>query len=299
MILADKLSKNFGKKEVLKDLCCQIDRGSVYGLVGANGAGKSTFLRLLTGVYKQDSGSVEIDGKKVFDNVQFKKKFCFVADDLYFPTGSTVKTIRELYKTFYPSFNENYFNEKCSLLNLPLNGRLTTFSKGMKRQVSMIGALSTMCEYLFFDETFDGLDPVVRNLMKRFICDEVAKRGATVVLTSHNLRELEDICDHLGILFKGGILFEGDVNNIKTGICKVQVAFPLPIDKVDLSGLEIMNRSSVGSVYTFIVKGDIEATTTYLKKLSPVLLDVVGLTLEEVFIYEMEVLGYAFPELGI
>ncbi|PWM46412.1 MAG: ABC transporter [Clostridiales bacterium] len=299
MILAEKLTKSFGKKEVLKNLCCSIDSGCIYGLVGANGAGKSTFLRLLTGVYKPNEGTVEIDNSNVFDNAKVKQKFCFVADELYFPTGATVRSIGKMYKTFYPTFSQSYFNEKCALLNLPLNGKLTTFSKGMKRQVSMIGALSTMCEYLFFDETFDGLDPVVRNLMKRLICDAVAQRGATVVLTSHNLRELEDICDHLGVLFKGGILFEGDVNNIKTGVCKVQVAFTEPIENLDLSGLEIMNKTTQGSVSTLVVKGDIETTTEYLKKFSPVLLEVVGLTLEEVFIYEMEVLGYAFPELGI
>ena len=299
MIKAENLTKRFGKKEVLSSLNCVIEEGSIYGLVGANGAGKSTFLRLLSGVYYPDTGFVEINGQKVFDNSEVKMSICSVGDELYFPAGATVGKIGGMYQALYTSFDFNYYKEKCEMLKLPQNSKLSTFSKGMKRQVSMLAALSCKCAYMLFDETFDGLDPVVRNLMKKLIYDAVAERNATVVLTSHNLRELEDICDHLGILYKGGILFQGDINNIKTSVCKVQMGFRDPPEKYEFDGVDIMNITRVGSVATLIVRGDREDVYEKLMKYNPLILDVLPLTLEEVFIYEMEVLGYAFNELNI
>jgi ABC-2 type transport system ATP-binding protein len=205
----------------------------------------------------------------------------------------------KLYSAFYKDFDYNIFKKRCDMLKLSQNGRLSAFSKGMKRQVSMLASLSCKTKYKFFDETFDGLDPVVRNLIKRFIYEEVAENNNTVILTSHNLRELEDICDHLGVLYKGGILFQGDINSIKTNIFKVQIGFREAFDKDRFSEFEVLNFKKAGSVATVIIKGEKEETAVKLQKLNPLILDILPLTLEEIFIYEMEVLGYAFNEINI
>lgn len=299
MIQAKDLSKAFGKKEVLSNLRCEIADGCIYGLIGANGAGKSTFLRIASGIYVADKGMVLFDGEDVFDNEPLKAGICFVSDDFWFPNGTTVCGAGDFYASFYPSFDKAFYREHTQTLKLPWGGRISSLSKGMKRQVVLLCALACRCRYLFFDETFDGLDPVVRNYMKRLICAAVAENGATVILTSHNLRELEDICDHLGILYQGGILFEGDVNNIKTNICKVQTAFPEGAGEVLLECLPILSRKKTGSVHTLIIREEAKQVREKLMAYQPLLLDILPLTLEEVFIYEMEVLGYAFEKFDL
>jgi len=299
MIDIVNLTKKFGQKTVLKNLDCRIADGCIYGLVGANGAGKSTFLRLLSGVYYAQQGSIEIDGKEVYDNTDIKKDIMFLSDDLYFPNGAQLKDVVAVYKSFYPDFDTEYFYSHTDKLKLGRNDKISTFSKGMKRQTSIIAALSCGAKYLFFDETFDGLDPVVRNYVKKLIYDKVIEKNATVILTSHNLRELEDICDHLGVLYQGGILFEGDTNALKTNVFKVQLSLGKEFTQEDLEPLNVLSFKKIGSVATVIIKGDRGEAERIIAEKSPVIADFLPLTLEEVFIYEMEVLGYVFEDLAI
>lgn len=296
MINISNLNKTFGKKKVLENLNCNIKTNSIYGLIGANGAGKSTLLRIINDVYKRDSGKIEIDGVEVEDNEEIKQKLAFIPDDLYFFAGYTLKDMAKFYQALYKNFDMKYLEELAGILKLDLNSKVQNFSKGMKRQCALICAIATNADYMFFDETFDGLDPVIRNVVKKIIVKQMEKKETTVIMTSHNLRELEDICDNLGLLYKGGILFESDISSLKTNMFKVQISLKDDFDKETFSGLEVMNFKKTGSVATLIIKGDRELAEDYLNRLNPIILDFLPLTLEEVFIYEMEVLGYEFNQ---
>ena len=203
MIRAAGITKKFGSFTALDEVTCNILDGCVYGLVGSNGAGKSTFLRVLAGIYKPDEGVAYFDDEPVYENPSVKEQISFVADELYFLTGSNMKKMALMYKRLYDNFDMDRFNELTKIFGLDPDKNIANFSKGMRRQASIILTLSTRAKYMFFDETFDGLDPVMRNLVKKLICDDVAEKGSTVIITSHSLRELEDICDHLALLHKG------------------------------------------------------------------------------------------------
>jgi ABC-2 type transport system ATP-binding protein len=267
--------------------------------VGSNGAGKSTFLRLLSGVYRPDEGLIEIDGLPVWENPEAKNKIFYVPDDLYFLPQTNMKRMASYYKALYTKFNRERFEHLTETFGLDPEANLGTFSKGMRRQAATILALSTMPDYLFFDETFDGLDPVMRRLVKQVIYNDVIDRGTTTIITSHSLRELEDTCDQLALLHQGGIVFESDIQNLKTALFKVQTAFPEPFNraKFEAVGIHIVSYTQMGSVATFIVRGDRMATEEKLRCMNPLLLDILPLNLEEVFIYEMEALGYAFKDI--
>ena len=297
MIKISNLNKTYGSKKVLEDLNCNIKTNSIYGLIGANGAGKSTLLRIMNDIYRRDSGSIEIDGIEIENNEDMKQKLVFIPDDLYFFPGYTLKEMAKFYDSLYKNFDMKYLEELAGILKLDLNSKLQNFSKGMKRQCALICAIATNADYMFFDETFDGLDPVVRNLIKKIIVNQMEKKETTVIMTSHNLRELEDICDNLGLLYKGGILFESDINSLKTNMFKVQISLKEDFDKNTFNGLEIMSFKKTGSVATLIIKGDRDLAEDYLNRLNPIILDFLPLTLEEVFIYEMEVLGYEFNQI--
>ena len=210
MIKISNLNKSYGKHKVLENLNCNIKTNSIYGLIGANGAGKSTLLRIIADVIRKDSGAVLIDDREVEDNEKVKQKVAFLPDDLYFFPGYTMLDMAKFYQDMYKKFDLDYFKELATMLKLDVNAKVETFSKGMKRQVSLVCTLATNAEYMLFDETFDGLDPVIRNLMKKIIAKQMESKCTTIIMTSHNLRELEDICDNLGLLYKGGILFESD-----------------------------------------------------------------------------------------
>jgi ABC-2 type transport system ATP-binding protein len=299
MIKAENVTKKFGDFTALKELNCTIPEGCIYGLVGSNGAGKSTFLRLVTGIYKPEEGRVTIDGKPVFENSEVKKRFVFVPDELYFLPQASMLRMAKLYERTYSNFNFDRFQNLTNTFELNPQSNINNFSKGMKRQAATILALSTMPDYILFDETFDGLDPVMRNLVKNVIYSDVCERKSTAVITSHSLRELEDTCDQLALLHKGGIIFESDIENLKTSLFKVQIAFNNEYDKESFSGIDIMNYVKKGSVANLIVRGSREKTVAALRQMNPVLLDVLPLTLEEVFIYEMDALGYAFKDVMI
>ena len=294
MIKIDKLSKKYDKDYVLKDLSCNIKDNSIYGLVGANGSGKSTLLRTIMGIYETDGGTISVDGNEVYDNEILKQKMVFVADDLFFYPGYTLMDTAKYYQSMYKNFDMSYLKELAGMLNLSLNKKVSTFSKGMKRQCALICAICTNADYMFFDETFDGLDPVIRNTMKKILIKQMNKKNTTIVMTSHNLRELEDICDNLGLLYQGGILFESDVDTIKTNMFKVQISFEKNFDRDDFEEFDILSFKKQGSVATIIIKDNDGKSKKKLEKMKPLILDYLSLTLEEVFIYEMEALGYEF-----
>lgn len=294
MIIASNLSKRFSDVVALDGLDCHIQDGCVYGLVGANGAGKSTFLRLAGGVYKPDNGSIQMNGKDIFENQELKKRFAFVADEFWMLPQSTMRRMASLYASAYDRFDFKRFDALSKEFGLDPNRAITTFSKGMRRQAATILALSSGADYYFFDETFDGLDPVMRNLVKQKLYAEVFDRGATVIITSHSLRELEDTCDQLALLYKGGIVLESDVGDLKTSLFKLQVAFAEAYDQSAFEGLDVLSQSKQGSVTTLIIRGDKEKSRALLAAKAPLLLEALPVTLEEVFIYEMEALGYAF-----
>ncbi len=305
MIQAQHVTKTFCSASqpdahiALNDLSCTIPGGCIYGLVGSNGAGKSTFLRLLSGVYRPDSGSIEIDGLPVWENPEAKNKIFYVPDDLYFLPQTNMNKMAHYYKALYSKFNRERFDNLTQTFGLNPNANLNTFSKGMRRQAATILALSTMPDYLFFDETFDGLDPVMRRLVKQVIYNDVLDRGTTTIITSHSLRELEDTCDQLALLHQGGIVFESDIQNLKTALFKVQTAFNTPFTRqtFEAAGINIVSYTQMASVATFIVRGERAATEEKLRGMNPLLLDMLPLNLEEVFIYEMEALGYAFKDI--
>lgn len=294
MIRISNLNKTFGKNKVLDNLNCNIQTNSIYGLIGANGAGKSTLLRIITDIYRRESGTIEIDGKEIEDNQELKQKIVFVPDDLFFFPGYTLLDMGKFYKSMYQKFDMEYLKELAETLKLDLNTKIQNFSKGMKRQCALICAIATNANYMLFDETFDGLDPVVRNLLKKIIVKQMEKQETTIIMTSHNLRELEDICDNLGLLYKGGILFESDIDSLKTNMFKIQISLKEEFGKETFLGLDIMSYKKVGSIATLIIKGEKEKAKDALEKLNPIILDFLPLTLEEMFIYEMEVLGYEF-----
>ena len=297
MISAKNVTMKFDDFTALNHLSCEIPDSCIYGLVGSNGAGKSTFLRLISGVYKPYEGDITVDGAPIWENPEIKSQIMYVPDELYFLPQSNMKTMAKLYAAAYKSFSYERFHSLTETFGLDPEANINTFSKGMKRQAATILALSTMPKYLFFDETFDGLDPVMRNLVKQVIYNDVCDRGTTTIITSHSLRELEDTCDQLALLHKGGIVFESDIQNLKTSLFKVQVAFREAYGRERFEGFDILNYVQTASVATFITRGQKEDVVERIRKMNPILLDVLPLNLEEVFIYEMEALGYAFKDI--
>ncbi len=294
MIKAENITKMFGDKKALNLLSCEIPEGCIFGMVGANGAGKSTLLRLLTGVYSPDSGSVTMDGKIIYSSPDVKAKLSFVPDELYFLQNANMKRMAKLYQCSFKDFDTGRMEKLASIFGLSTKANINTFSKGMKRQAATILALSCRTKYIFLDETLDGLDPIVRNLVKKVLYDDICERGATAVITSHSLRELEDTCDQLALLHEGGIVFQSDIQDLKTSLFKVQVAFGYEFDSKLFEGIDVKNYSQNGSVANLVVGGDKDEVQVCLRGKNPMLLEILPLSLEEVFVHEMEALGYAF-----
>lgn len=296
MIKVINATKTFDKFTALKGISCEIPEGCIYGLVGSNGAGKSTFIRLITGVYKANSGDITIDDVEVYNNPYIKNKIMFVSDELFFLPGASLKRMGDFYSSIYQSFDKKYFKELVDSFKLKYNAPINSFSKGMKRQAAIILALAAKPKYYFFDETFDGLDPVMRNLIKGLICEDVMERKSTAVITSHSLRELEDICDQLALLHEGGIVLQSEVSDLKTSLFKVQIAFNKEYDQELFTNIDILNFNKKGSVTNIILRGDRDEIVDKLNAMNPTLLDILPLTLEEVFTYEMQALGYNFEK---
>ena len=292
MIAIKNLTKHFGTFPALDQISFEIGSGSVFGLVGSNGAGKSTLLRTISGIYCPDGGSIEVDGAEPFENSQVKGRMAFISDYPYFIPQSNLEEMAELYALAYPRWDKKRFDELCSIFPISRKDRIINMSKGMQRQAALITALSSRPDYLLLDEIFDGLDPVMRQLLKRILSSEVSDRGMTVVIASHNLRELEDLCDHVGLLHKGGIIFERELDELKLGIHKVQAILkPMPTQE-ELSGLNIISQEIRGSLIELVARGSKEGILLKLEQFHPIFSEVLPLTLEEVFISEMEVAGY-------
>lgn len=296
MIEAKNVTMCFEGFTALDNLSCQIPSGCIYGLVGSNGAGKSTFLRLISGIYRPKDGEILIDGLPVYDNPEAKSKLFFIPDELYFLPQSTMNKMAAFYRNLYPSFSMERFHTLTQIFGLNPRSSIQTFSKGMRRQAATILGLSIRPRYLFFDETFDGLDPVMRNLVKDVIRADAKEFGTTVIIASHSLRELEDVCDQLSLLHKGGIVFESQMSELKTSLFKVQFALSTPYDESLFARFDVKKLQKRGAVTEMIIRGEEAVIMEELRALHPVFLESLPLGLEEVFIYEMEALGYAFSE---
>ncbi|MBR3839579.1 MAG: ABC transporter ATP-binding protein [Erysipelotrichales bacterium] len=295
MIDIRNVSKAFETKQVLNDLSLTIHSGTVLGLVGPNGSGKSTLLRLIAGILHADGGFLTLDEQPIYDNVNAKSKIFFVADEPFFFTGATLKDMKEFYQIFYPNFSEEAYRKALSIFSVSENSKIASMSKGMKRQVTLILALASGTEYLLLDEAFDGLDPMMRLNLKRIIADEIDSRKLTVIISSHNLRELEDICDTIGFLSDGNVVTTGSVDELKHSLHKVQFSVQANIEDI-ISKLDIVHKASTGSITTIVMRNSIDELKVLLEPYNPAIFEEIPLKLEEIFVYEMEAKGYGTYE---
>ncbi len=295
MIMATNVVKTFGDIRALDGLNINVKSGSVYGLIGPNGAGKTTILKILSGVYKMDEGSVLVDAQKVYENVPVKEKMTFISDDLFFFTTYTIKDTAKYYAGLYKNWSWERFDSLKDIFRIDINRKVRRLSKGMQKQVAFWLAISAQPEVMLLDEPVDGLDPVMRRNVWKIIMQDVAERGTTVLISSHNLRELEDVCDHVGIMHQGKIVLEKALDDVKGNIHKVQIAFDGEFPEIN--DLEVLHSEKYGSVNIMIVKGSSSEILSKVKAYSPVICDILPLTLEEVFIYELGGLGYEFENI--
>lgn len=297
MIKVNDVSKKFHEIQALNGVTTSIQEGHIFGLLGSNGAGKSTFLRILSGVLKPDSGTVFIDEMPVFENPKAKSEICFLADAAYFLPNATPAVMRDYYAELYEKFDKEEFNHLAEKFHIDMKRRITTLSKGMKKQLSVLLGTCTKTKYLFCDETFDGLDPVMRQAVKSLFASEVMERDFTPVIASHNLRELEDICDHVGLLHQGGILFMKDLEEMKFHIHKVQCVLNNSLDEEEvLKELDVLQTEKRGSLLTIVARGTSMEILDCIESRKPLFAEVLPLSLEEIFISETEVAGYGITD---
>ncbi len=293
MIEIKNLSKDFDGFKAVNDITATIENGQVFGLVGTNGAGKSTLLRMIAGVLKPEEGQILVDGVEVYENADVKSDIFYISDEQFFFPNATVEDMRKFYSGIYENFDNEKFDSLMSKFDLGINRKISTFSKGMKKQLSVILGVSASTKYLLCDETFDGLDPVMRQAVKKLFIAELEDRSMTPIIASHNLRELEDICDHVGLLHKGGILFSKDLDEMKMGIHRVQAVFKTEDDLTRFTdGRDVMNDEVRGSLHTLTIRGEREELVAALDKAGTVFSEILPLSLEEIFISETEVVGY-------
>ncbi len=301
MIELKNTVKKFDSYTALDGIDLRIEKGTAFGLLGSNGAGKSTILRLISGVYSPESGDVLVDGESVFDNVSAKNKVFFINDETVQFGSFTLKKLKNYYKGYYPSFSEEIFENLRKKTGLPLDKKINTFSKGMKRQAIVIIGLACCTDYLLLDEAFDGLDPTMRIIVKKMLVDAMLDRQLTTVISSHNLKEINEVCDTAALLHDGKIVFSRDIDDVKGSVHKIQVVFGKNEDgssaeytKEDFAadGIEVLHFEQSRSIGSIIARGDIETIKASLVQKHPILTEVIPLTLEEIFIYELEVLGY-------
>lgn len=293
MIEIHKVRKCFGDVRAVDNIDAVIEEGHVFGLIGTNGAGKSTLMRLLCGILKPDEGAILVDGEAIYDNPAAKAKLFYISDEQYFFRNGTPKDMLRLYRTYYPAFDEEKWKALTEKFRLDIKRKIHTFSKGMKKQLSVINGICSGTKYLLCDETFDGLDPVMRQAVKALFAREMEGRGMTPVIASHNLRELEDICECVGLLHRGGILFEKDLDEMKWNLHKVQcVVRDEPMLQKIREGLEILSLGNRGALYTFTARGAREDVEAFMEGLGTVFYELLPLSLEEIFIIETEVEGY-------
>ncbi|MDE7404854.1 MAG: ABC transporter ATP-binding protein [Lachnospiraceae bacterium] len=298
MIEIRNVTKSYDKIKAVDNVSVTIKENTVFGLIGTNGAGKSTVLRMLAGVLEPEQGEIAIDGLPVFDNMEAKKNIYFIADEPYFFANSNAMDMQKYLCSIYPEFAvEDFYNY---LVNFGLNKKrkINTYSKGMKKQLALICGVCSNAKYLLCDETFDGLDPVMRQGIKSIFASEMERRGMTPVIASHNLRELEDICDHVGLLHKGGVLLSKDLEDMKCNIQKVQCVFKTIEDEAKvISALDIMKNEKRGSLNVLTVRGNKAEIHAIFATVNTIFFEALPLSLEEIFISETEVVGYDIKKL--
>lgn len=300
MIEVKNAVMRFDDRNALDGISLTIPEGCAYGLLGSNGAGKSTLMRVLSGIYRLNGGEALIDGEAVYDNAPLKERVFFINDETVQFNNMTLAEMKQYYRSFYSSFDEGLWQKLHSTLGLPMKKRLSTFSKGMKRQAAVICGIACRTPYLFLDEAFDGLDPTMRIIVKQMLIDAMVDSGLTVIFSSHNLGEIDEFCDRVGLLHNGKVIFDRELDSVKGSVFKIQTAFDGPVTREELAadGVDILHLEMNGSVVHLIARGDREAVRAAVEKHSPKLYDEVPLSLEEIFIYEMEVLGYDSSKLG-
>ena len=286
MLKMQNVTKTFGNFTALNDLSMTIPKGAVYGLVGPNGAGKSTAIRLLTGVYRQDAGTVTLEGEPIFENPKTKSRMCYIPDEIFFFPSATLEDMKKYYKGFYPQFNEELFERLHEAFQLPKKSHIRRFSKGMQKQAAFQLSICTRPDVLILDEPVDGLDPVMRRQVWSLILSDVAQRETTVLISSHNLRELEDICDHVGIVDKGRMLLERSLASMQGNTVKLQIVGDAP------EGLEVLHSGTAGRLNTLVVRGGLDEVREKVLAHNPTYFDILPLSLEEIFIYELGGVDY-------
>ncbi|HIZ65799.1 MAG TPA: ABC transporter ATP-binding protein [Candidatus Blautia pullicola] len=298
MIKTEKLSKSFDALKAVDKVSLTIQDNSIFGLAGTNGAGKSTLLRMLAGVLLPDRGRILIDEEDVYENPKIKQEIFFLPDTAYFYQNASMEDMARHYAIFYPKYDRQRFEELAEKMGLDRKRKISTFSKGMKRQASLILGICAGTKYLFCDETFDGLDPVMRQAAKSILAYETVQRTFTPIIASHNLRELEDICDHVGLLHKGGVLLSRDVEEMKLQMHKVQCVIPDQKDEEELlKELNVLQQEKRLSLLTMVVRGEEEEIMEKIRRRKPLFAEAIPLTLEEIFISETEVAGYDVKKL--
>lgn len=299
MIEVKDVSKTFSSVKALDHASLTVEKGTVYGLVGPNGAGKSTLIRHLTGIYQPDSGSITIDGQSVFDCPEIKSRMLCIYDDIYYYMHATTRDLMTLYRGLYPNFDmERYEKLKAVFPEVKEKAPLRSLSKGMLKQSAFWLSMSCRPEYLILDEPVDGLDPVMRRQVWSILMGDVAEQGTTVLLSSHNLRELEDVCDHVGIMHHGQMLLERSLSELQEGTTKIQVLFPEQPPK-ELEDIQVLHHSAAGRMQTYIVRGAPDVTQARMQKYTPLYMEALPLTLEEIFIYELGGMDYAVQEIPL
>ncbi|MCI5842156.1 MAG: ABC transporter ATP-binding protein [Clostridiales bacterium] len=296
MIDVQNVRKEFDGFAALDEATLTVPTGAVYGLVGPNGAGKSTLIRHITGIYRQDAGEITVDGETVFEHPNAKARIASIPDDWYYFLQSDVRDMMRFYRGFYPKFNMERYEKFKEVFSIDEKRAIRRLSKGMQKQVAFWLAMCTMPDYLVLDEPVDGLDPVMRRQVWSLILNDVAERGTTVLVSSHNLRELEDVCDHVGIMNHGKVLLQRSLEELQGGTVKIQMVLSGE-DTALPEGLDILHRSATGRVQTLIVRGGAEEVTTRLSVLQPLLLEALPLSLEEIFIYELGGVDYAVKDI--
>ncbi len=291
MLEMKQVTKIFGTYKALDNLTMTVPRGAVYGLVGPNGAGKSTAIRHLTGVYRQDSGEVLMEGTPVYENPALKVRIGSIPDEIFYFPSATLEDMRSYYRGIYPQFDDALFEKLYEVFQLPRKSPLRRFSKGMQKQAAFHLTVCTRPDVLILDEPVDGLDPVMRRQVWSLLLSEVAQREATVLISSHNLRELEDICDHVGIMDHGKMLLERSLADMQGSTVKLQIVGDIP------ENLEVLHESQSGRLKTLVVRGTAEAVTAQAQALNPAYFDVLPLSLEEIFIYELGGVNYEVKDI--
>ncbi len=297
MIEVKNVTKKFGSFAAVKDLSLTVDDGSIYGLVGYNGAGKTTLLKMIAGVYKPDEGETLINGRNTFTDAAVRLNMFYVPDEIYFEPFSSIEKTAELYAGYYPSFSFETLTRLCGVFGLDKKAKLNSFSKGMQRQAEMILGMSALPQVLLLDESFDGLDPQKRNVMNRMLIDYVAEKNCSVIISSHNLHEVSDICDRMALINGKSIALDCSVDDIGADRCKFRLVFDRDMTASDFDGFDIRKIKVDGKMVTLSVKGDPDETERRLRAMNPVLAERFPLTIEEVFLEEMEEKEYDFKEI--